>query len=109
MVLQSLIVLGRKVSTGNYGSSAVAVALGMGAGCVIAPGRNENVLEELVRRFGPRVRPVKLIGDEATHRESIKQASRGPIDCVLDLLPPSASTKAVRAAMITFGPMDASF
>ncbi len=32
-------------ATGNYGSSAVAVALAMGAGCVIAPGRNETMLE----------------------------------------------------------------
>ncbi len=91
-------------ATGNYGSSAVAVALAMGAGCVIAPGRNEAMLEELLRRFGPRVRPVKLVGDEAADRESMSRAASGPIDCVLDLLPPSASTTAVRAAMMTVRP-----
>ena len=91
-------------ATGNYGSSAVAVALAMGAGCVVAPGRNEMMLEELVRRFGSRVRPVKLVGDEATDRESMRQAAPGPIDCVLDLLPPSASTTVVRAAMMTVRP-----
>ena len=32
------------------------------------------------------------------------QAAPGPIDCVLDLLPPSASTIAVRAAMMTVRP-----
>ncbi len=29
-------------ATGNFGSAAVAVALAMGAGCVVAPGRNER-------------------------------------------------------------------
>ncbi len=91
-------------ATGNYGSSAVAVALAMGAGCVIAPGRNDAMLEELARRFGPRVRPLKLSGDEADDRERMKQAAPGPIDCVLDLLPPSASTTAVRAAMMSVRP-----
>ncbi len=41
-------------ATGNFGSSAVAVALAMGAGCVIAPGRNEKTLDDLARRFGDR-------------------------------------------------------
>jgi alcohol dehydrogenase len=91
-------------ATGNYGSSAVAVALAMGAGCVIAPGRNETVLEDLVRRFGSRVRTVKLTGDEAKDRKSMMQAAPGLIDCVLDILPPSASTAAVRAAIMTVRP-----
>jgi alcohol dehydrogenase len=88
-------------ATGNFGSAGVAVALAMGAGCVVAPGRNEAMLEELKRRFGPRVRTVKLTGDEAADREAMKRAAPGPIDCVLDLLPPSASTKPVRAAVMT--------
>lgn len=56
-------------ATGNFGSSGVAVALAMGAGCVIAPGRNENMLAELVRRLGSRVRSVNLTGDEAADRD----------------------------------------
>jgi NADPH:quinone reductase-like Zn-dependent oxidoreductase len=34
-------------ATGNFGSAAVAVALGMGAACVVAPGRNEAVLARI--------------------------------------------------------------
>ena len=34
-------------ATGNFGSAAVAVALAMGAACVVAPGRNEKVLADL--------------------------------------------------------------
>ena len=88
-------------ATGNFGSAGVAVALAMGAGCVVAPGRNAAMLEDLVRRFGPRVRTVKLSGDEAEDCKRMQQAASGPIDCVLDLLPPSAGTNAVRAAAMT--------
>ncbi|MGY4376629.1 NADPH:quinone reductase-like Zn-dependent oxidoreductase [Bradyrhizobium sp. i1.3.6] len=50
-------------ATGNFGSAAVSVALAMGAACVVAPGRNDRILTDLVRRFGDRVKPVK------THRQ----------------------------------------
>lgn len=88
-------------ATGNFGSSAVAVALAMGAAFVIAPGRNEKALADLVRRFGDRVRTVKLAGNEADDRERMRQAAPGPIDCVMDILPPSVSTTTVRAALMT--------
>lgn len=88
-------------ATGNYGSAGVAVALAMGAGCVIAPGRNEQTLADLAHRFGDRLRAVKLTGDEETDIEQMKQAAPGAIDCVLDILPPSAGTKPVRAAAMT--------
>ncbi|WP_326566269.1 zinc-binding dehydrogenase [Amycolatopsis rhabdoformis] len=77
-------------ATGNLGSCAVAVALAMGAGRVVAVGRNHAVLDLLVRRFGARVEPVSL-GD----------AVRGPVDLVLDLLPPQAPASASRAAAMT--------
>jgi alcohol dehydrogenase len=85
-------------ATGNFGSAAVAVALAMGAGCVVCPGRNEAMLDELKRRFDTRVRTLKLTGDEMEDRERMKRAAPGPVDCVIDLLPPSAGTKPVRAA-----------
>jgi len=85
-------------ATGNFGSAGVAVALAMGAGCVVCPGRNQVMLEDLKRRFGSRVRTLTLTGDEVEDSERMKRAAPGPIDCVLDLLPPSAGTKPVRAA-----------
>lgn len=88
-------------ATGFFGSAAVALALAMGAGCVIAPGRNQNVLDELVRRFGNRVRPVLLIEDEEADRENIRKAAPESVDCVLDILPPFASTITVRAAIMS--------
>ena len=91
-------------ATGNFGSSAVAVALAMGAACVVAPGRNQDVLADLKRRFGDRVRIVKLSGDEDEDRERMQRAAPGGIDCVLDIMPPFAPVTAVRAAIMTVRP-----
>ncbi|MBC9881298.1 zinc-binding alcohol dehydrogenase family protein [Bradyrhizobium sp. INPA01-394B] len=88
-------------ATGNFGSAAVSVALAMGAACVVTPGRNEAVIADLVRRFGPRVKPVRLSGNEDDDREAMKRAAAGPIDCVLDIMPPSVATSVVRAAVMT--------
>ena len=92
-------------ATGNFGSSAVLLGLAMGAGCVVAPGRNLLVLEDLKRRFGPRVRTVALSGNEDDDRERMKAAApAGGIDCVLDILPPSAPASAARAAVMAVRP-----
>ena len=91
-------------ATGNFGSAAVAVALAMGARCVIAPGRNAAALDDLKRRFGERVRTVKLTGNEDEDRERMRQTAPAPIDCVIDLLPPSVSTTVVRAAVMAVRP-----
>jgi alcohol dehydrogenase len=91
-------------ATGSFGSAAVAVALGMGAQCVVATGRNEQALNELTRRFGARVRTVAMRGQEADDRARILQAAPGPIDCVLDILPPAANAVQVRTAILAVRP-----
>ena len=91
-------------ATGSFGSAAVAVALGMGASCVVATGRNEQALADLRRRFGTRVRTVPMRGQEADDRARILQAAPGPIDCVLDILPPAANAVQVRTAIMAVRP-----
>ncbi|MGD9879903.1 zinc-binding dehydrogenase [Reyranella sp.] len=91
-------------ATGAFGSGAVAVALAMGAGAVIATGRNHQALDLLGRRLGERVRPVHMLVDEERDREAILNAAPGPIDLVLDLLPPAATPAQVRAALLTVRP-----
>jgi alcohol dehydrogenase len=88
-------------ATGNLGSTAVAIALAMGAGQVVAPGRNRAALDLLADRFGTRVSPVELTGDENTDRAAMTAAAGGPIDVVLDLLPPGAPSSVARAAAMT--------
>jgi alcohol dehydrogenase len=91
-------------ATGGFGGAAVGVALAMGAGCVVATGRNAGALESLVRRFGPRVRPARMTGVEADDRALIIERADGPIDFVLDWLPPEASSSQVQAALFSVRP-----
>ena len=91
-------------ATGHFGSASVAAAIAMGAGCVVAPGRNQAALADLVRRFGDRVVPVTLSGDEAEDQQRMRRAAPGPIDKVLDLLPPLSDAAPVRAAVMTVRP-----
>ena len=94
-------------ATGGFGGAAIAVALAMGAGRIIATGRNADALNDLERRFGQRVRGVPMKGNEDLDRASIldvASSSGGHIDCVLDLLPPAASTVQVRTAVMTVRP-----
>ena len=88
-------------ATGNFGSATVALALAMGARSVVAPGRNEAVLDDLQARFGQRVVPVRLSGDGAADTETMKWAAPGPIDAVQDFLPPSVGAGVTRAAIMT--------
>ena len=88
-------------ATGGFGGAAVAVALAMGAGRVVATGRNDGALDDLTRRFGPRVRTVQVAGSEADDRRLITEAADGPIDMVLDFLPREASAAQARAAALS--------
>ncbi|MCJ1330134.1 hypothetical protein MMC10_006816 [Thelotrema lepadinum] len=75
-------------ATGGFGGSAVQVALAMGAGTVIAMGRNEAALER-VRGVDPtRVKTVKMTGNLETELEALK--AFGPIDAFFDISPPMA-------------------
>lgn len=91
-------------ATGAFGSAGVAVALAMGARTVIATGRNEAVLKDLERRFGHRIHAVRMHGEEERDRARILESAPGPIDCVLDLLPPAATAAQVRTALLTVRP-----
>ena len=95
---ETLVVSG---ATGGFGGAGVAVALAMGAAKVVAAGRNANSLSDLVRRFGPRVRPVQMTGVEDHDRRRIIQAAEERIDMVLDFLPREASAAQAQAAILS--------
>jgi alcohol dehydrogenase len=86
-------------ATGAFGSAAVAVGVAMGAGRIVATGRNEKALADLEWRFGDRVRTVKMSGREEDDCRQMQTAAGEPIDVVLDLLPPMAEASWVRAAV----------
>jgi alcohol dehydrogenase len=86
-------------ATGGFGGACVAVALAMGAGTVVATGRNGAALDALAARFGQRVRPARMSGVEDDDRALIIERAGAPIDFVLDFLPREASASQVQAAM----------
>lgn len=88
-------------ATGHFGSATVAVALAMGAARVVVAGRNTKRLAALVDRFGSRVVPVALSGIEPDDKRRMCAAGRDAIDCVLDFLPPTATSRTARAAMMS--------
>jgi alcohol dehydrogenase len=91
-------------ATGNFGSATVLIALAMGARCVVAPGRNKAVLDDLKVRFGARLKEVCLTGDPARDRDAMRAAAPGPIDAVQDFLPPSVDASIARIAIMSVRP-----
>ncbi|WP_417613664.1 zinc-binding dehydrogenase [Parasphingorhabdus sp.] len=91
-------------ATGGFGSAGVATALAMGAGAVVATGRNAKALADLKDRFGARVFPVQMTGEEEVDRSAIQAAAPGEIDVVLDILPPAALPSQARAAIMAVRP-----
>jgi alcohol dehydrogenase len=52
-------------------------------------------------RLTKHLRTLTMRGDERDDRTRMQHAASGPIDCVLDLLPPAAHATQVRAALMT--------
>ncbi|KAF9920826.1 hypothetical protein FBU30_009226 [Linnemannia zychae] len=96
---QTVIITG---ATGVFGSSAVAVALALGARRVIPAGRNKKQLDDFVAIYGSRVAPVVISGDVAKDTEAFhKAAGEGfTIDVSFDILPPQATFDAVKSSIL---------
>jgi NADPH:quinone reductase-like Zn-dependent oxidoreductase len=90
---EHLLVLG---GTGAVGFMAVQAAKRLGAGCVIAAGRNEKVLETL-KSLGADA-TVVLNGDAPSIAAKFTEASGGRINLILDMLWGPAATAALLAA-----------
>ena len=86
-------------ASGFFGSGGVLMALAMGAGKVIAAGRNASALDELAKSLSPRVFPVPLTGDQAVDTAKIGAAAIGKADLALDLVGRAKSAVATSAAL----------
>lgn len=72
-------------ATGGLGTAAVLVALAMGAAKVIAVGRDQNTLKQVVQIEPKRVKSVMMTGNLSGDSERIS-AVAGGVDLVIDLL-----------------------
>lgn len=75
-------------ATGQFSSAAVRVALAMGAGRVVAMGRNEGALKQL-RELNERVSTVKITGDVEADAAALR--TWGLADAFFDISPPMAA------------------
>ena len=90
-------------ATGAFGGAAVHVALALGAGKVIAMGRNKGVLAELKALAPERVEVVEMSGDTATDTAAL--APHGPLDVYFDMSPPNAGKSGhFKAGLATLRP-----
>ena len=86
-------------ASGAYGSGATLVALAMGAGQVIAAGRNAAALERLVRAGGPRVHAMALTGDVKTDVTALRTCAGGGAQIAFDMVGQAADSNATLAAL----------
>jgi alcohol dehydrogenase len=86
-------------ATGAYGTAAVLLAVAMGAGRVVAAGRNAASLDAIAAIGGSRVVPVRLGGDAAADAARIRAAAGGPCDLAFDMVGQAADANATLAAL----------
>jgi alcohol dehydrogenase len=86
-------------AAGYFGSGAVMLAIAMGAGRVVAVGRNAARLQALRAELGPRVIPATVTGEADGDLERIRDAAGGAADVALDLLGNADSTSTTRCAL----------
>lgn len=83
-------------ATGSYGGAAVLLALALGAGRVVAAGRDPAALAAIARE---RVVPVRLTGDRAADTAAIRAAAGGGAHVALDLVGGATDPSATLAAL----------
>jgi alcohol dehydrogenase len=86
-------------ATGAYGTAAVLVALAMGAGTVVAAGRNAVSLAGLARATGNRIATVTLQGDVRKDSEALRAAADGGAELAFDMVGQAGDPNATLAAL----------
>jgi alcohol dehydrogenase len=86
-------------AAGYFGSGAVMLAVAMGAGRVVAVGRNAGALESLRAALGPRVVPAVVSGETDRDLGLIRTAAGGSADVALDLLGSARSTSTTLSSL----------
>ena len=86
-------------ASGAYGAAAVMVALAMGAGRVVAAGRDRDKLEAVATAGGDRVHAVVLSGEVSSDIAALRSASRGGAQCALDMIGNARDANATLAVL----------
>ncbi|TKC86349.1 alcohol dehydrogenase [Trinickia terrae] len=90
-------------ATGAYGCAAALLAVAMGAGRVVAVGRNAETLGTLAEQGDGRIVPVAVTGDVTHDAERIRDAARGRVDLAFDMVGNAGDPKMTLAALRSLG------
>lgn len=93
---ETLVVMG---ATGAYGGAAVLLAIAMGAGRVVAAGRNTAALEAVARAGETRVVPVVLTGNIQADASNLRAAANGGAQMAFDIVGGACDPNATLAAL----------
>jgi alcohol dehydrogenase len=86
-------------ATAAYGSAAVLLSLALGAGRVVAAGRNGKALDALAKLGGTRVATVALSGDVEPDAKALRAAARGGAQMAFDMVGSAQDPNATLAAL----------
>ena len=86
-------------ATGAYGTAAALLGIALGAGRVIAAGRNRAALEAVARAGGRRVATVALTGDVKADAQALRVASGGGAHIAFDMVGQAGDANATLAAL----------
>lgn len=85
-------------ATGAYGTAAVLLGLALGAGRIVAAGRNQAALDAL-SRFGERVVAVRLTGAVQEDAAALREAAGGGAHMAFDMVGQANDANATLAAL----------
>ena len=86
-------------ATGAYGTAAVLLGVAMGAGRVIAAGRNKGALEGVAHAAGPRVVTVSLSGDVQKDAKHLRETAGGGAHIAFDMVGQAHDPNSTLAAL----------
>jgi len=93
---ETLVVTG---ASGAYGTAAVLLGIALGAGRVVAAGRNAGALATVAQAGGPRVATVALSGDVPADTAALRSAGGGGADMAFDMVGQATDPNATLAAL----------
>jgi alcohol dehydrogenase len=86
-------------ATGAYGTAAILLSLALGAGRVVAAGRNRRALDALAKVGGARVATVALSGDAEPDAKALRAAAGGGAQMAFDMVGSAQDPDATLAAL----------
>ena len=86
-------------ATGAYGTAAVLLGVAMGAGRIVAAGRDRDALATVAEAAGARVATVALGGDVTADAKAIREAAGGGAQIAFDMVGNAADPRSTLAAL----------